>query len=155
MAMDTGPGLRELVSARRTELEVLAEKLSQRLRAVREELEELAVAERVACRLAERLPAGAGTEAASSPAAGQVAGRAVLLFPHRERGLDVSALPEDCQRIMDVTGRADGPLMVKDICRELGIDTAPARVEATVRSCTGSPNGIGCSRRRTGSSARR
>lgn len=55
MARDAEPGLRELITARRAELEAQAKKLSQRLQEVRDELEELAVAERVACRLVEEL----------------------------------------------------------------------------------------------------
>ncbi|MFI8302201.1 hypothetical protein ACIF80_01900 [Streptomyces sp. NPDC085927] len=54
MAQDAEPDLRELITARRDELEVQAEKLSQQLQQVRDDLEELAVAERVARRLAER-----------------------------------------------------------------------------------------------------
>ncbi|MFJ8637403.1 hypothetical protein [Streptomyces sp. NPDC093568] len=55
MAQDAEPNLRELIAARRAELEGQAEKLSQQLQEVRDELEELAVAERVARRLAEQL----------------------------------------------------------------------------------------------------
>ncbi|QXE34289.1 hypothetical protein KQY30_08285 [Streptomyces sp. GMY02] len=47
--------LHELVTARRAELDAQAEKLSQQLQEVRDELEELAVAERVARWLAERV----------------------------------------------------------------------------------------------------
>jgi hypothetical protein len=53
VAQDPEPDLRGLITARRAELEVQAEKLSQQLQEVRDELEELAVAERVARRLAE------------------------------------------------------------------------------------------------------
>lgn len=69
-------------------------------------------------------------EATLSRAAGQVAGRAVLLVPQHERRADETVLPEDYQRITDVVRRADGPVMVKQICRELGIATEPARSEA-------------------------
>lgn len=124
------PDLRELIAARKAELEVQAEKLSQQLQEVRDELAELAVAERVARRLAEQLHVEAEREATPTQAAGQVAGRAVLLVPQRERGLDEAVLPADYRRIMDVVRRADGPVMVKRVCGELGLSTEPARAEA-------------------------
>jgi hypothetical protein len=122
------PDLRELITARRAELEVQAEKLSQQLQEVRDELEELTVADRVARRLAEQVRAE--SEPAVPPPAGQVAGRAVLAVPQRERGMDETVLPADYQRIMDVARRADGPVMVKQVCGELGISLEPARSEA-------------------------
>ncbi|MFE4413098.1 hypothetical protein [Streptomyces sp. NPDC056821] len=106
MAQDAEPNLRELIAARRAELKLLAEKLSQQLQEVRDELEELDVAERVARRLAEQLHAEAEREATSAQAAGQVAGRAVLLVPQRERGMDEAMLPADYQRIMGVVRRS-------------------------------------------------
>ncbi|MGX4694742.1 hypothetical protein [Streptomyces sp. JNUCC 63] len=130
MAQDAEPSLRELIAARRAELKVLAEKLSQQLQEVRDGLEELDVAERVARRLAEQLHAEAEREATSALAAGQVAGRAVLLVPQRERGMDEAMLPADYQRIMGVVRRADGPVMVKQVCAELGMSSEPARSEA-------------------------
>jgi len=130
VAQDAEPGLRELIAARRAELEVQAEKLSQQLQEVRDELEELAVAERVARRLAEQLHAEAEREATPPAAAGQVAGRAVLLVPRHERGMSEAMLPTDYQRIMDVVRRADGPVMVKQVCAELGMSFEPARAEA-------------------------
>jgi hypothetical protein len=57
---------------------------------VRDELEELAVAERVARRLAEQLHVE--TEPEEAPAVAG-AGRAVLLVPQRERGMDQTVLP--------------------------------------------------------------
>ena len=80
-----GCDLRELITARRAELEALAEKLSQQLQQVRDELEELTVAEGVARRLAGQLHVEAEREATPTQAAGHVAGRAVLLVPQRER----------------------------------------------------------------------
>lgn len=47
VARDAKPDLRELITARRAELEAQAEKLGQQLQEVRDELEELTVAERV------------------------------------------------------------------------------------------------------------
>ncbi|MFJ5722982.1 hypothetical protein [Streptomyces sp. NPDC093149] len=104
--------------------------MSQQLQEVRDELEELAVAERVAYRLVGQLHAETERETTPAQAAGQVAGRAVLLVPQRERGMDEAVLPEDCQRIMDVVRRADGPVMVKQVCAELGMSYEPARSEA-------------------------
>jgi hypothetical protein len=46
VAQDAEVDLRELITARRAELELQAEKLSQQLQGVRDELEELTVAER-------------------------------------------------------------------------------------------------------------
>ncbi|WP_199923759.1 hypothetical protein [Streptomyces cellulosae] len=128
MAQDAEPDVRALITARRAELEVQAEKLSQQLQEVRDELEELAVAERVTRRLAQQLRAE--PEQKTPPAAGQVAGRGVFLVPQRERGVDEAVLPTDYQRIMDVVRRAEGPVMVKQVCGELGISLEPARSEA-------------------------
>ena len=44
--------------------------------------------------------------------------------------MDETVLPADYQRIMDVVRRADGPVMVKQVCGELGISLEPARSEA-------------------------
>ncbi|MFD7185365.1 winged-helix domain-containing protein [Streptomyces sp. NPDC059904] len=127
VARDAEPDLHGLITARRVELELQAEKLSQQLQDVRDELEELTVAERVARRLAERLRA----ETRTTPGgAGQVAGRTVLLVPQREPDTDETVLPEDCQRIMDVVRRADTPVMVKQVCGELRMSKEPARSEA-------------------------
>ncbi|WP_433920746.1 hypothetical protein OIE50_50495 [Streptomyces canus] len=95
-----------------------------------DELEELAVAERVARRLVEQLHAETEREATLTQAAGQSAGRAVLLVPQREHGMDEAVLQDDYQRIMDVVRRADTPVMVKQVCAELGMSTEPARSEA-------------------------
>ncbi|MEV0371059.1 hypothetical protein AB0I10_14685 [Streptomyces sp. NPDC050636] len=130
MHRDTEPDLRELITVRRAELEVQAEKLSQQLQEVRDELEELTVAERVARRLAEQVAVEAERDQTSPESAGQVAGRAVLLVPQRDGGMDEAVLPADYQRIMDVMRRADTPVMVKQVCGELGISTEPARSEA-------------------------
>ncbi|MCL7494773.1 hypothetical protein M8I34_25715 [Streptomyces sp. MCA2] len=104
--------------------------MSQQLQEVRDELEELTVAERVARRLAEQLHAETEREATPSRGTGQVAGRAVLLVPQRERGADEAVLPADYQRIMKVVRQADGPVMVKQVCDGLGISTERARAEA-------------------------
>jgi hypothetical protein len=54
----------------------------------------------------------------------------VLAVPPRERDIDETVLPADYQRIMDVVRRADGPVMVKQVCGELGIALESARSEA-------------------------
>lgn len=118
MAQDAESGLRESITARRAELKLQAEKLSQQLQEVRDELEELTVAERVVHRLTDQLRAEA--ERIVTPPAVRVAGRAVLAVPQRERGMDETVLPGDYQRVMDVVLRADGPVMVKQVCGELG-----------------------------------
>lgn len=130
MAGDVEPDLRKLIKTRRAELEAQAEKLSQQLQEVRDEMEELAIAERVAHRLAEQLHVETNREATPPKAAGQVAGRAVLLVPQRERDADEAVLPTDYRRIMDMVRQADTPVMVKQVCRELGMSLEPARSEA-------------------------
>ncbi|MFF4602495.1 hypothetical protein ACFY12_07030 [Streptomyces sp. NPDC001339] len=94
---------------------------------MRDDLEELAVAERVARRLVEQHREETDR---TPPAVGQVAVLTVLLVPRRERGKDEAALPEDYRRIMDAVRRADGPMMVKQVCTKLGASLEPARVEA-------------------------
>ncbi|MGW3600132.1 hypothetical protein [Streptomyces sp. NPDC005167] len=80
----------ERIAARRAELDELEEQLVKQLDQVRDERDELAVAERVWRRMAERF---AGERVAAAPATVQVAGRAVLLVPHREGGVDEAVLP--------------------------------------------------------------
>lgn len=91
----------ERIAARRAELDELEEQLVKQLDQVRDERDELAVAERVWRRMAERF---AGERVAAAPAAVQVAGRAVLLVPHREGGVDEAVLPE-YQRILAAVRR--------------------------------------------------
>lgn len=62
-----GMGDLERIAARRTELDVLAEELAKRLQEVRDEREELLVAERVLNRLTERKPPHESTTS-STPA---------------------------------------------------------------------------------------
>lgn len=54
----------------------------------------------------------------------------MLLVPQHERGAEETVLPDDYQRITDVVRRADGPVMVKQVCRELEMSTELARSEA-------------------------
>lgn len=87
---------------------------------MRAERDELAVAERVWKRMAEQLTA---EQAAAAPAAVQ-AGHAVLLVPHRGRGVDVDSLPPDYQRILALVRGAGGPVMVKQVGEELRLEAA-------------------------------
>lgn len=44
-------------------------------------------------------------------AAGQAAGRGVLLMPHREKGMDEKALPGEYRKVPDVVRSPDEPLV--------------------------------------------
>ena len=110
----------ERITARRSELDALAEELGKRLREVEAEREELVIAERVLHRLAEQDRAEAVV--AVAPVKAQVAGRAVLLVPHRGDGLDETALPGDYRRILSIVRAADGPVQVRAVGEELGLE---------------------------------
>ncbi|GGS52056.1 hypothetical protein [Streptomyces violaceus] len=101
---------RQWITARRSELDTLAEQLTKQLQEVQVERDELAIAERVFNRLAEQAQAGAKTVA---PAAVQVAGRAVLLIRHRSDAADGAALPGGCRSILAIVREADGAVQVK------------------------------------------
>ncbi|MFI9367058.1 hypothetical protein ACIG5E_39415 [Kitasatospora sp. NPDC053057] len=111
----------ERVAARRTELDELEEQLVKQLEQVRAERDELAVAERVWKRMAERF---AAEQAAAEPESAQVAGRAVLLVPHRGPGVDQDALPPDYQRILAIVRGAGGPVATRQVGEELGLEVA-------------------------------
>ncbi|MBZ9645839.1 hypothetical protein K8369_42550, partial [Streptomyces sp. PSKA30] len=83
---------RQWITARRSELDALAEELTKQLQEVQVERDELAIAERVLNRLAEQVQADAE---AVAPVSAKVAGRAVLLIPHRSDAADEGALPGD------------------------------------------------------------
>lgn len=106
------------VASRRAELDEEEKMLVKRLEEVRAEREELAVAERVWERMRAQLDA---EQSASSAARVQVAGRSVLLVPHREAGTGEEALPADYQRIMKIAREAGGTVRVKDVGTELGL----------------------------------
>lgn len=91
----------ERITARRNELDTLAEELAKQLAEVQAEREELAIAERVLHRLAEQDRAVAE---AVAPTAARVAGRAVLLIPHRGGTGDEAALPADYRGRCHVVG---------------------------------------------------
>ncbi|MEV6246729.1 hypothetical protein AB0M38_11050 [Streptomyces sp. NPDC051742] len=100
----------ERIATRRAELDELEEQLVKHLDQVRDERDELAVAERVWRRMAERI---AGERVAAAPAAVQVAGRAVLLVQHREGGVDEAVLPPEYQRILAAVRQAGAPLATR------------------------------------------
>ncbi|MCP3822940.1 hypothetical protein NLX86_34185 [Streptomyces sp. A3M-1-3] len=114
----------ERITARRGELDTLAEKLAKQLREVQAEREELVIAERVLNRLAEQDWAATEAAAAAVPASAQVAGRAVLLIPHRGENPDEAALPGDYRKILAIVRRADGPVQVRGVGEEPGLDVA-------------------------------
>ncbi|MFF4021149.1 hypothetical protein [Streptomyces sp. NPDC001843] len=119
----------EKIAGRRAELDELAESLAKQLAEVDAEREELAVAERVLRRLYEQEAEAAGQDA-GLPQQVQVAGRSVLKVPHRREVVDASALPGDYRRMLQIVRAAGGPVMVKDVGAELGIDVVvPGRLE--------------------------
>ncbi|MER6378366.1 hypothetical protein ABT255_61650 [Streptomyces mirabilis] len=112
---------RQWITARRSELDALAEQLTKQLQEVQVERDELMIAERVLNRLAEQVQADAK---AVAPAAAQVAGRAVLLIPHRSDAADEAALPGDYRRILAIVREADGPVQVREVGERLGLDAS-------------------------------
>lgn len=74
------------------------------------EREELTSAKRVLNHLAEQ--AQADVEAVA-PVLAKVAGRAVLLIPHRSDAADGAALPGDYRKILAIVRESDGPLPVR------------------------------------------
>ncbi|MGC5344906.1 hypothetical protein [Streptomyces sp. DT171] len=111
----------ERITARRSELDVLAEELGKRLGEVETEREELVIAERVLLRLAEQDRAEVEAAALVAPVKAQVAGRAVLLIPHRGDDPDETALPGDYRKILAIVRAADGPVQVRTVGEELGL----------------------------------
>ncbi|MGW1145823.1 hypothetical protein ACWD6I_12340 [Streptomyces sp. NPDC002454] len=102
------PELLERITARRAELDELEERLAKELAAARAERDEFAVAERVLERMSGQL---AEERASAAPMPRQVAGRAVMLIPHREPGVEEGSLPWDYQRIITAVRQAAGPVM--------------------------------------------
>ena len=110
----------ERIAGRRAELDGLEEQLVKQLSEVRDERDELTVAERVLTRLSERI---ADEQAAAEPAAVQVGGHAVLLIPHRAPGVEEAALPLEYQRILASVRNAGGPATTRQVGEALGLDT--------------------------------
>jgi hypothetical protein len=116
----TGMQEQQWITARRSELGALAERLTKQLQVERDEL---AIAERVLNRLAEQ--AQADIEAVA-PVSAQVAGRSVLLVPHRSDASDEGALPGDYRKILAIVREADSPVQVRAVGERLGLG-APVR----------------------------
>ncbi|WTE38997.1 hypothetical protein OH768_00700 [Streptomyces sp. NBC_01622] len=92
------------------------------LQEVQVERDELAIAERVLRRLAEQDRAAREAAATVAPTAARVAGRAVLLIPHRGETGDEAALPADYRKILAIVRVADGPVQVRAVGEELGLE---------------------------------
>lgn len=115
------PELLERITARRAELDELEERLAKQLAEVRAERDELAVAERVLERMTGQL---AEERASAGPVPGQVGGRAVMLIPHRESGVEEDSLPWDNQRILAAVRQAAGPVMAREVGEAVGVDVS-------------------------------
>jgi hypothetical protein len=108
------------IAERRAELDVLEEQLVGRLAEVRAERDELAVAEKVLA----RFDLQASPEPpVSAPVGAHIAGRAVLLVPHRAAGMEDTALPEDYRRILALVRAVGGPVATRQVGDGLGVDT--------------------------------
>ncbi|MFF1421487.1 hypothetical protein [Streptomyces sp. NPDC058280] len=112
---------RQRITARRSELDALAEELAKQLQEIQAERNELEIAERVLNRLAEQARADAG---AVAPVSVKVAGRAVLLNPHRSDAAEEGALPGDYRKILAIVREADGPVQVRAVGERLGLDAS-------------------------------
>ncbi|MEU8544672.1 hypothetical protein AB0C52_32530 [Streptomyces sp. NPDC048717] len=66
----------------------------------------------------------AGERASAAPTPGQVGGRAVMLIPHREPGVEETMLPSDYQRILAAVRHAAGPVMTRQVGELLGVDVS-------------------------------
>ncbi|MDQ1022286.1 hypothetical protein [Streptomyces afghaniensis] len=61
---------------------------------------------------------GAGS-VENSPSGVRVAGRAVLLIPHRSDAADEGALPRDYRKVLAIVREADGPVQVRAVGERL------------------------------------
>ncbi|MFE1408937.1 hypothetical protein ACFW5D_36420 [Streptomyces sp. NPDC058770] len=113
------PELLERITARRAELDDLEAQLAKQLAEVRTERDELAVAERVLERMTGQI---AEERASTGPTPGQVGGRAVILIPHHEPGVEEDSLPWDYQRIIAAVRQAAGPVMAREVGEVVGVD---------------------------------
>ncbi|MET8682328.1 hypothetical protein ABZW18_33390 [Streptomyces sp. NPDC004647] len=112
---------RQWITSRRSELDALAEELAKKIQEVQAERGELAIVERVLNRLAEQARADAG---AVAPVSAEVAGRTVLLIPHRSDAADEGALSGDYRKILAIVREADGPVPVRAVGERLGLDAS-------------------------------
>ncbi|GAB2712282.1 hypothetical protein [Kitasatospora kifunensis] len=113
------PEVLERIVTRRAELDEVEEQLAKQLDQVRAERDELAVAERVLQRMTEQI---ADARATAAPETAQVGGRKVLLVPHRGECPDESALPGDYRRILSIVRAVGGPVQVRAVGEELGLE---------------------------------
>ncbi|MFF3058609.1 hypothetical protein [Streptomyces sp. NPDC057909] len=97
--------------------------MAKTLQEVQDEREELIVAERALNRLAKQERAAEQDAAAVAPTPARVAGRAVLLIPHRSEAGDEAAPPDDYRTILAIVRDADGPVQVRAVGERLGLDT--------------------------------
>ncbi|MGW2286969.1 hypothetical protein [Streptomyces phaeochromogenes] len=114
---------RQWIAAHRSELDALVEELTMQFQEVQVERDELEVAERVLNRLAEQVQADAEVVA---PISAKVAGRAVLLVPHRSDAAEEYALPGDYREILAIVREADGPVQVRAVGERLGLNASVA-----------------------------
>jgi hypothetical protein len=110
----------ERIAARRAELDAAEERLVKELAEVRDERDELVVAERVVQRISEQ-GFGEYLSLAPAPEQAQVGGRSVLLVPVRVGGVGPDALPADYQRLLVIVREAAGPVKVKEVGKVLGL----------------------------------
>lgn len=98
----------------------MEEQLVKQLAEVRDERDELVVAERVVQRISEQ---GFGEYLSLAPALpeARVGGRSVLLIPDRAGDGDAAALPPGYQRILAIVREAAGPVKVKEVGGRLGL----------------------------------
>lgn len=115
------PELLERITARRAELDELEEQLAKQLAEVPAERDELAVTQGVLERMTGQL---AEERASATPMPGQVAGRAVMLIPHREPGVEEGSLPWDYPRIITAVRQAAGPVMAREVGEVVGWTSA-------------------------------
>jgi hypothetical protein len=93
------------IANRRAEQDVLEEELVKRLAEVRDERDELVVAERVVQRISEQ-GFGEYLSLAPAPPGVQMGGRSVLLIPVRAVGAGPEVLPADYQQILMIVQQA-------------------------------------------------
>ncbi|GHH79294.1 hypothetical protein GCM10018793_31720 [Streptomyces sulfonofaciens] len=129
---------RQRITARHSELDALAEELGKHSRR-QAERHELAVAERSV------EPPGRSGPArcrAVAPASAKVAGRAVLLIPHRSDAADEGG-PGDYRKVLAIVREADGPVQVRAVGERLGLDASvhgklePSRAKMTKLAARG------------------